>query len=78
MRKLELSIETSAVFISLPQEKTRDLFALHKWKKYIFYQGGKKKPNQEQILRFICQPGKHNGNVKEGDNRGGKSYLDKV
>lgn len=46
-KKLELSIETLAVFISLPQ-KRKHVVGLRfiKWgKKYVFYQGEKKKLN---------------------------------
>lgn len=32
----------------------------------LFYQGEKKKLNQKQTLRFICQPGKDNDNIKRG------------
>lgn len=55
-KKLELSIETFALFISLPR-KIKHVISLCfiNEKIYIFYQGEKKKCNQKQILRFIWQ-----------------------
>lgn len=68
-KKLELSIETFALFISLPWKIKLVTCLCFISEKKKFFQEVKKKRNQKQILRFICQLGKHNNNVKEDYNK---------